>query len=108
MVQNLKSVEHDFAVDSSGFSTSRFARYFSYKHGKDMKYRAWLKAHVSIGVKTNIVTSVIITEDYANDSPYFEPLVQDTSKNFNINEVSADKAYSSRYNPYSVPFVRLK
>jgi transposase len=94
----LASVEKCFAVDGTGFSTSRFARYFSYKHGKDVKYRTWLKANMSVGVKTNIVTSVAITEEYENESPYFEPLVQKTAENFKIEEVSADKEYSSRKN----------
>ncbi len=94
----LASVETDFAVDSSGFSTSRFARYFSFKHGRDMKYRTWIKAHIGIGVKTNIVTGVEITEESENDSPQFKPLVEKTAENFTINEVSADKAYSSRDN----------
>jgi transposase len=94
----LASVETDFAVDSSGFSTSRFARYFSFKHGRDMKYRTWIKAHIGIGVKTNIVTGVEITEESENDSPQFKPLVEKTAENFIINEVSADKAYSSRDN----------
>ena len=29
----LKSIESDFAVDSSGFSTSRFVRWFDHKYG---------------------------------------------------------------------------
>src|SRR5262249_49940713 len=29
----LRSVEHDFAIDSSGFSTSRFERWFDHKYG---------------------------------------------------------------------------
>lgn len=94
----LTSVEKCFAVDGSGFSTSRFARYFSYKHGRDMKYRTWLKANVSIGVKTNIVTSVAITEEYENENPHFQPLVEKTAENFKIEEVSADKEFSSRKN----------
>ncbi len=94
----LSSVESQFAVDSSGFSTSRFARYYSFKHGKDMKYRHWLKAHVMSGVKTNIVTSIELTEEYKNDNPYFKPLVEKTAENFNVAEVSADMGYSSRAN----------
>ncbi|HLD02212.1 MAG TPA: transposase, partial [Candidatus Nanoarchaeia archaeon] len=94
----LASVEKDFAVDSSGFATSRFARYFSFKHGRDMKYRTWIKAHVASGVKTNIVTGVEISEEYDNDSPRFKPLIEKTAENFDIQEVSADKAYSSRAN----------
>ena len=94
----LASVEEKFAVDSSGFSTSRFARYYSYKHGKDRKYKVWIKAHLISGTKTNIVTGAEISEDYDNDSPFFKPLVEKTNENFTIKEVSADKAYSSRDN----------
>lgn len=35
----LKEIEKDFAIDSSGFSTSRFARWFDYKWGKERKFR---------------------------------------------------------------------
>lgn len=94
----LASVETDFAVDSSGFSTSRFARYFSFKHGRDMKYKVWMKAHIGVGVKTNIITGVEITEENKADSPQFKPLVEKIAENFTINEVSADKAYISRKN----------
>jgi hypothetical protein len=31
----LKTVESDFAVDSSGFSTSRFVRWYNKKYGKE-------------------------------------------------------------------------
>lgn len=94
----LASVETKFAVDSSGFSTCRFARYFSYKHQKDLKYRQWIKAHLSVGVKTNIVTAVRITNEYSNDCPEFKPLIEKTAENFKIEEATADKAYSSREN----------
>ncbi len=110
----LKSIEKDFAVDSSGFSTSRFARYFSYKHGKETKYRIWIKAHLMSGVKTNIVSAVEITEGDAHDSPQLASLVQETAKNFDIGECSCDKAYSSRDNLKliqdvgAVPFIPFK
>jgi transposase len=94
----LASVEHDFAVDSSGFSTTRFARYYSFKHGKDRKYRTWVKCHIACGTKTNVVTGVEITEETASDCPQFKPLIEKTAENFQIGEVSADKAYSSREN----------
>jgi transposase len=94
----LSAVETDFAVDSSGFSTSRFGRYFDYKHGQENKYRKWVKAHLCCGVETNIVTAVSLTEGKAGDSPEFEPLVERTADVFGIEEVSADKAYSSRGN----------
>ncbi|KKL44492.1 hypothetical protein LCGC14_2365150, partial [marine sediment metagenome] len=110
----LREIETDFAVDSSGFSTSRFARYFDYKHGKESKYRIWLKAHIISGVKTNIVTGVEITEGEVHDSPSLPRLVEQTAKNFKVGEVSGDKAYSSHKNLQliedigAVPYIPFK
>ncbi len=50
------------------------------------------------GVLTNIVTAVEVTKANAGDSPYFKKLLEDTARNFVINEVYADKAYSSLEN----------
>lgn len=110
----LREVETDFAIDSSGFSTSRFARYFNYKWGRESKYRIWLKAHVISGVKTNIIAGCEITEGEVNDSPSLPRLVDETAKTFKVGEVSGDKAYSSRLNLQAiedvgaVPFIPFK
>ncbi len=48
----LKGVETDFAVDSSGFSTSRFVRWYSKKYGREVDNREWVKAHLMCGVRT--------------------------------------------------------
>ena len=63
-----------------------------------MASRTWIKAHVACGVKTNIVTDARLTEAYGNDSPQFPELIKTTARTFQIREVSADKAYSSREN----------
>jgi transposase len=90
----LKSVESDFAVDSSGFSTGQFMRWLDVKYGKEEDRRMWLKVHLICGIKTNIVTSVEISDGYANDYTYYKPLVETTARNgFKLAEVSADKAY---------------
>ena len=94
----LKSVEQNFAVDSSGFSTSVFDRWFSHKWGKQIKEARWIKAHVMCGVETNIVTSAEVSETMGHDSPQFAPLGQATADNFTLSEVSADKAYLSKRN----------
>ena len=94
----LREIEKDFAIDSSGFSTSRFARWFDTKWGKEKKYRVWLKAHVMSGTKTNIVTGIEVTEGNSGDSPQLPRLVEETAKTFQVSEVSCDKAYSSREN----------
>ncbi|HYX71222.1 MAG TPA: transposase, partial [Nitrososphaera sp.] len=91
----LKSVETDFAVDSSGFSTCSYVRWYDEKYGKEKSERDWVKAHVMCGVKTNIITSAEISGAHGADPNYFAPLVNETAKRFNVREVSADKAYSN-------------
>ena len=41
----LKALERDFAVDSSGFSTSQYVRWFDEKYGKERTSALWLKAN---------------------------------------------------------------
>jgi len=92
--QPLKSIESDFAVDSSGFSTGQFMRWLDVKYGKEEDRRMWLKLHLMCGVKTNIVTSVEVSDGYEHDYHRFKSLVQHTADSgFNMKEVSADKAY---------------
>jgi len=93
----LAGIETNFAVDSSGFRCSSFGMYCEQKHG-NKRMRNWLKVHIATGVRTNIVTDVVITEEHANDSPQFEKLVKRTAEGFDIDEIVADKAYSSRKN----------
>lgn len=94
----LKSVEVDFAVDSSGFGTCNYVRWFDVKHGGTEDWHDWIKLHLMTGVKTNIVTSVEVSRRHANDSPYFKPLLDKTARNFTLREVSADKGYDSHSN----------
>jgi transposase len=89
----LQSVETDFAVDSSGFMTSRFVRWFDVKYGVEKVKHDWVKTHIMSGVKTNIVTAVEIGDKHASDLKFFPPMVEATARNFSISEVSADKAY---------------
>jgi hypothetical protein len=100
----LKAIESDFAVDSSGFSTCRFVQWVEAKYTNPqlMTKREWVKVHLMCGVKTNVVTSVKITDRYSADSPQFKQLVDDTAKNFVMQEVSADKAYLSAANLQTV------
>jgi transposase len=94
----LKSVETKFAIDSSGFRTTRFNDYCREKHGERKKH-FWLKCHIITGVKTNTISGVEITDEHSHDTTQFKPLVKSTAGNgFNIKEILADKAYSSRNN----------
>jgi transposase len=97
----LKSVESDFAVDSSGFSTGQHARWMWAKYGGKAHVRDrgdWLKVHLMCGVKTNVVTAVEVSGRSDHDTLFFPQLVETTSRNFRMNEVSADKAYLSTKN----------
>ena len=94
----LRSVETTFAPDSTGFSASRFVRWHDEKYGAERTGRDWVKAHAICGVKTNVVTAVVIEGRDAGDSPPFKPLVQKTAENFTVKEVPADKAYLSHDN----------
>src|SRR5687768_14930363 len=90
----LKSIESDFAVDSSGFSTGQFMRWLDVKYGTKEDRRMWLKLLLMVGTKTNIVTSVEVSDGYAHDYPYFKGLVDRTAQSgFQMKEVSADKGY---------------
>lgn len=94
----LRHVEESFAIDSSGFSTSLFERWFNIRTQLPEKKRHWKKAHLCIGVKTNVITSIEITDGTEADSPELIRLVEQTGENFDIKAVSADKAYLSRQN----------
>ncbi len=92
----LKVVETDFAVDSSGFSSTTYNRWFDHKWGKMRSEAKWVKAHLMCGVKTHVVTSVEVSPTETADAPQLPQLVTTTAQTFQINEVSADKAYSTR------------
>jgi transposase len=94
----LRTVESCFAIDSSGFATSRYVKWFDEKYGINRQKAEWVKCHLACGVKTNVVTAAAITEKSANDSPQFGPLLKATAENFTIKEVPADKAYLSYNN----------
>jgi transposase len=91
----LKGLETDFAVDSTGLSTDRYARWIDEREGRERSLRTWLKLHLICGRVTNIVTSVIVTPSNVGDSRQFKPLVENTARRFTISEVSADAAYLS-------------
>jgi transposase len=95
----LRVVEDKFAPDSTGFSTSRFVKWFDEKYGAERSGHAWVKAHAMTGTRTNIITAVIIDSPTANDCPMFKPLVESTvAAGFKLGDVVADKAYLSREN----------
>jgi transposase len=101
----LRAVERDFAVDSSGFSVSRFVKWTDEKYGVERSGHDWVKCHICVGVTTGIVTAVEIRDRDANDCPLLPPLVNATAQNFAMREVSADKGYLSAENVETIAAV---
>ena len=94
----LRQVETDFAVDSTGFATSTYERWFSHKYGKQVKSINWIKPHVMAGVRTNVVTSIEVTTYRGADCPQLPQLLDQTGERFKVRSVAADKAYISHKN----------
>lgn len=91
----LKSVETDFAADSTGFSTCRYEKWIDHKYGGERFKRESVKVHIICGVKTNIVTAVEIRDKDAADAPMLPVLLKTTQFGFSVSEVPADKGYLS-------------
>lgn len=110
----LSAVEVDFAADSSGFTTSRFHRWYDHKYGVERQEHDWVKVHIMTGVKTNVVTAIEIGERNAADTKQLPALVATTAENFAMAEVSADKGYASASNIETVknigaePFIAFR
>ncbi len=110
----LACIEDRFAVDSTGFGTCTYRRWYDHKYGREMKEHGWVKAHAMIGTTTNVITAIRVTDSDANDSPELPPLVDATARRFALAEVSADKAYLSHANLEAiervgaVPYVPFK
>jgi transposase len=94
----LKSLETDFAVDSTGLGLQSFYRHFSAKYGREKERRDYLKVHALIGTKTNVIAAVAVTDLGVADCPMLPSLVTEAVENFDVQRVSADKAYSSGLN----------
>jgi transposase len=99
----LKGIEKDFAADSTGFSTCRFVRWYDQKYGTPKEKREWVKLHAMCGVVTNVAVEMSGWESH--DTNYFRPLLAKTAEQFEISEVSADKAYNSKANMAAVDAV---
>lgn len=94
----LKAIEYDFVVDSSGFSTCTYVRWFDQKYGKARSKAEWVRVHLICGVRTNVVTSIEVTGQDANDCQQLVPLLEASTKHFSPCEVSGDEGYISKKN----------
>ena len=111
----LRSIETTFAPDSTGFSTSRFVKWFDEKYGRERSGREWVKAHAMVGTKTNVITACVVEGPNAGDAPQLKPMLDATVANgFKAGDVCADKAHLSHDNLAAIdrhgaaPFIPFK
>jgi transposase len=110
----LAGIESSFAIDSTGFGTAVYRRWFDAKYGREMSEATWIKAHAMVGTTTNIVTAIAVTDSSGADSPELPGLVASTAQRFRLAEVSGDKAYLGHENLAAiesvgaVPYVPFK
>ena len=58
----------------------------------------YLKIHIAVDVKTKQILSLKITDEHVHDNKMLPELVEDISKNNNIQKVLVDGAYDSKDN----------
>lgn len=110
----LASVEQDFTGDLSGCTTCRFETWYDHKYGIVRRQHEWVKVHIMVGVKTNIITAVEIRGKDAQDAPLLPAMLDTTAERFTMREVSADKVYASLKNYAEIakhgatPFISFK
>lgn len=121
-----------FAIDSTGFRTSvrrvrdekqivierwHDQKHKTDEHDKNSFIHDWVKLHAATGTVTNIVTAAHVTTGVgkgSGDSPHFIPLLNTTSSQFTVKQVSGDKGYLDEHNLTAaatvgaLPFVPFK
>jgi transposase len=110
----LASLESSFAIDSTGFGTTTYRRWYDKKYGHEVKEHGWVKAHASVGTITHVITAIHVTDCDSNDSVELPGLLESTARNFKPEEISADKAYLGHDNlaaieaAGAVPYIPFK
>jgi transposase len=111
----LRAVETAFAIDSTGFATNTYARWFDEKFGGEKKCQRWIKLHAQVGTATHVIASVEATESTVGDVVMLAPLLASSvERGFDVRELSADKAYLSNENlvaieaAHAVPYIPFK
>jgi hypothetical protein len=98
-ISSLPLAEHEseFAVDSTGLSTDRYARWVDEKEVEHQK-REWHKLHIMCARRSKVVTATAVTPSREADGPLLGELLEITSRNFKVLQVTADGAYYSNTN----------
>lgn len=94
----LREVEHVFAIDGTGWSTRWYDRWLDGKETPESDRQQWVKLHLVVGVKTNVIARAAISPGNHHDSPYYKGLITETAGHFEVHRVLGDLGYSSHGN----------
>lgn len=91
----LKNLEDSYSMDASGFGSYQYERWMRTRFaGPKTKWRNYVKGHICIGTRTNVIISAEVTYATEHDAK-LAPKLLEPLKQFKPKQVSADKAYSS-------------
>ena len=69
------TVAGSLAGDSTGYSSNRFVRWFSIRHGRAETKRGWIKLHSIIDISTRVILDYHVTDGYAADITSMWPMM---------------------------------
>jgi len=92
----LKELEDHGSIDSSGFGSYQYERWQNAKWKTKRGFKNYLKGHIVIGTRTNIICGCTITPGNFSDAKQAPMLIQRAGANFKFKEFSGDKAYNSK------------
>ena len=91
----LKNLEDHYSIDASGFGGYQNERWMNVKYHKRGTFSKYLKGHIAIGTRTNVICSCEVTSAAVGDARAAPLVLENLSKNFQPLSVSADRAYSA-------------
>lgn len=101
LAEPLVTIENYFSIDASGISNFYGnTRWIKIRHtsAEGVRRHEFTKLNVFSGVKTGIIAAVDITEGNRHESPGFKPLLDETTRLFDVHEIYADAGYLSKEN----------
>lgn len=94
---SLAPVERTGAIDSTGFSVSKYESWQEHKWGTPgQRTRRWVKLHAHVGCTTNVIVSAEVTEKNVADITMLPTVVGDRPRHFQFQDFVGDRAYGSR------------
>jgi len=94
----LSILEDKFSLDASGFGSYQYERWKKFRFSPEFQTKAtrnYLKGHICIGTRTNVIVSAEVTYGNFNDGKQAPALLEVLKENYKPKEVSADMGYSS-------------